>query len=77
MPEPHLDGSILCQMADELPLLTIEDLQRMSLAERVAAVEERIVTDVEELPLIVRRRIEQTGQQLTAQRLARGVPGSE
>jgi hypothetical protein len=65
-------------MADVLPLLTIEDLQGMSLVERVAAVEERIVTDLEELPAAVRRRIEETGQRLSAQRLAaRGVPGSE
>jgi hypothetical protein len=52
----------------ERKLITAEELEAMSPDERAAVINERIVTDLVELPSVFRAKVMATGQQLAAAR---------
>jgi hypothetical protein len=58
-------------MAEKPELITAAALDAMSPDERAAAVKERIVTDLDELPDEFRRRVVATGERLAREREAR------
>jgi hypothetical protein len=51
-------------MADERKMLTAAELDPMSPDQRAAAVRERLVTDLDDLPDEFRRRVVETGRRL-------------
>ena len=58
-------------MAEKPELITTVALDAMSPDERAAAVRERIVTDLDELPTEFRKRVVATAERLARQREAR------
>jgi hypothetical protein len=52
----------------ERKLITAEELEAMSPDERATLINERIVTDIDELPLEFHTRVIATGQRLAAER---------
>jgi hypothetical protein len=55
-------------MRDERKLLTALELDEMSPDERAAAVNDRVVTDLDELPAEFRDRVVATGRRLAVER---------
>jgi hypothetical protein len=55
-------------VSERRPLLTASELDAMSPDERAAAVADRVVTDLEELPDEFRQRVVGTGARLAAER---------
>jgi|GraSoiStandDraft_42_1057292.scaffolds.fasta_scaffold1846133_1 hypothetical protein len=60
-------------MAEKPDLITAAALDAMSPDERAAAVRERIVTDLDELPTEFRQRVVTTAERLARQREARAA----
>lgn len=58
-------------MEANLPLLTADDLDAMSPDERLAAFQARVITNLDELPVELRERIEATARQLGEARRSR------
>ena len=61
------------EVSEHRPLLTASELDAMSPDERAAAVADRLVTDLEELPDEFRQRVVSTGARLAAERRSLGA----
>ena len=61
------------EVSEHRPLLTASELDAMSPDERAAAVADRLVTDLEELPDEFRQRVVSTGARLAAERTPLGA----
>ena len=61
------------RVSEHRSLLTASELDAMSPDERAAAVADRLVTDLEELPDEFRQRVVHTGARLAAERRSLGA----